>query len=285
MPAQFFDDVGANWRPFGLPMGDVANQPLARLSIPALLFVCLAATAIAVAVDMRFLAGPSQLFDEGVYWESLRSMSAGYPLYAKIFDSQPPLFLATIYPFYKIFGSSITSARLGVAALSLLSIPGAYLVGRALGGRVGGITASLLLIATPMYLAQSSVLEAEGPSTAFLFLTVGAGLMWWEHPTGRKGIAFSALCGATLALGILTKLLVVTAVPPILADGSRPYLAMPEIRFRCARCTAADRCRSPRCGDRDADGVGVLYGVSKCDVCPSSNISSGSKGCDDCLKG
>ena len=180
---------------------------------PALLLIYFAVAVVAIAIDIR-AAGPS--FDEGVYWQSLRSMSAGSPLYEKVFDSQPPLFLLSIYPFYELLGSTIVSARIGVAALSLLSLPGAYLMGKALGGRAGAITAVVLLIVTPMYLAQSHVLEAEGPATAFLFLTVGAALMWWEHPTGRKGMAFAVLSGVTLTIGILIKLLDVTAVQPIL---------------------------------------------------------------------
>jgi 4-amino-4-deoxy-L-arabinose transferase-like glycosyltransferase len=143
-------------------------------------------------------------------------MSAGYHLYGEIFCSQPPLFLLSIYPLYELLGSTITSARVSVAILSLLGLLGAYLMGKALSGRLGGIAAAVLLVATPMYLAQSQILQAEGPATAFLFLTIGAALMWWEHPVGRKGVTFAVLCAVTLALGILIKLLDIVAVVPIL---------------------------------------------------------------------
>jgi 4-amino-4-deoxy-L-arabinose transferase-like glycosyltransferase len=103
-----------------------------------------------------------------------------------------------------------------VVTLSLLGLPGAYLMGKALSGHAGGIAAVVLLIVSPSYFAQSHVLQAEGPATAFLLLTIGAALMWWEHPTGRKGMAFAVLCAVTLPLGILIKLLDVTAVVPIL---------------------------------------------------------------------
>ena len=178
-------------------------------------FVCMAVALAAITLDIR--AAPlSEIYDEGVYWQSLRAMSAGYHLYRQIFSSQPPLFLLLIYPSYELLGSTITSARIGVATLSLLGLSGAYLMGKALAGRAGGISAMILLVVTPMYLAQSHVLEAEGPATGFLFLTIGAALMWWEHPTGRRGMAFAILCAVTLSIGIFIKLLDVTAVVPIL---------------------------------------------------------------------
>jgi 4-amino-4-deoxy-L-arabinose transferase-like glycosyltransferase len=142
-------------------------------------------------------------------------MDAGNHLYKQIFYSQPPLFLMSIYPFYELLGSTIKSARLGVAVLSVLGLVGAYLIGKALGGRAASVAAVVLLMVTPMYLEQSHILHAEGPATGLLLLTVGSALMWWEFPSGRKGLAFAVLSAVTLVFGILTKLLDVTAVVPI----------------------------------------------------------------------
>jgi 4-amino-4-deoxy-L-arabinose transferase-like glycosyltransferase len=196
-------------------MDAIARRPEpSHLGPATLLFICIAIASVAIAIDIS-AANLSQTYDEGVYWQSLRAMSAGYHLYEQIFYSQPPLFLMSIYPFYELLGSTITSARVGVATLSLLGLPGAYLIGKALAGRAAGIAAVVLLIVTPIYLEQSHILRAEGPATGLLFLTIGAALAWWEHPTGRRGMAFAALCAVTLALGILVKLLDVTAVVPI----------------------------------------------------------------------
>jgi 4-amino-4-deoxy-L-arabinose transferase-like glycosyltransferase len=179
------------------------------------LFICIALAALAISIDAG-ASKLSQIYDEGVYWQSLRAMSAGYHLYEEIFYSQPPVFLLSVYPFYQLFGATVASARLGVISLSLLGIPGAYLMGTALAGRVGGIAAAVLLAITPMYFQQAHILEAEGPAIGLLFLTIGAAFMWWERPTGRSGVAFAMVCAVSLALGILTKLLDVTAVVPIL---------------------------------------------------------------------
>ncbi len=173
---------------------------------------------IVVAIAMR-LYNLDKLFDydgydEGVYWQTLRAMSAGYGLYGQIFYSQPPFFLLSVYPFFVLFGHTIWSARLGVAVVSLLGLPGAYLLGKSLSGRVGAIAAMLLLIVNPLYLAESQILQAEASSVAFSLLAVGAAYMWWKQPGGRKGIAMAILCGIALPLGILCKLLSITTIVP-----------------------------------------------------------------------
>jgi 4-amino-4-deoxy-L-arabinose transferase-like glycosyltransferase len=113
------------------------------------LFFCVAIASAALAIEIS-VANLSNIPDEGVYWQSLRAMSAGYLLYEQIFYSQPPLFLMSIYPFYEVLGSTITSARVGVAALSLLGLVGAYLIGNALAGRVAATAAAIVLMVTPL---------------------------------------------------------------------------------------------------------------------------------------
>ena len=104
---------------------------------------------------------------------------------------------------------------MGIATLSLLGLFGAYLMGRAFGGRGIGIATVLLLMVTPIYLEQAHVLRAEGPSTGLMVLAVGAAFMWWEHPIGRSGTAYCALSATALAMAVLIKLLAVTAIVPI----------------------------------------------------------------------
>jgi hypothetical protein len=176
---------------------------------------------VSIAIAMR-LYGLGWLFDfdsydEGVYWQSLRAMRAGFALYDQIFYAQPPLFLFSIYPFYAIFGQSIMAARVGIAALSLLGLLGAYMMGNALASRAGALAAVVLVVFMPLYLAQSQVLDAEVPATALLFLSMGAALTWWERSVEKEtGTALAILCGAAVSFGTLIKLLNVTAFIPIL---------------------------------------------------------------------
>ena len=154
-------------------------------------------------------------YDEGVYWQSLRAMSAGHPLYQQTFYSQPPIFLLSIYPVYMAFGHTLWSARLGIAIMSLFGLVGALLLGKALAGRIGAIAALLLLIVDPLYLAQSQTIQAEAPSAALSLLAVGLAYLWWERPEGFAGFCFAVLTAVSLVLSIFSKLLGVSALVPV----------------------------------------------------------------------
>src|SRR5579872_1916440 len=154
--------------------------------------IILALVIVAIVMRLYQLGVPFDRdgYDEGVYWQSLRAMSAGFTLYHQIFYSQPPFFLLSTYPFFALFGSTLWSARLGIALVSLLGLPGAYLLGKSLAGRVGVILAVVLILVDPIYLAQSQTIEAEVSSAAFSLLTVGAAYLWWDNPEGIKGIIY-----------------------------------------------------------------------------------------------
>lgn len=154
-------------------------------------------------------------YDEGVYWQSLMAMRTGYSLYGQIFYSQPPFFLLSTYPIYVLFGGSLWAARLGIAVVSLAGVVGAFLLGKALRGRVGAVLATLLVVADPLYLSLSQKIEAEVSSTAFSLLAVGAAYMWWESSEDTGGLVMAILCGIALPLGIFCKLLSLTAVVPV----------------------------------------------------------------------
>ena len=197
--------------------GQTSRQSAPRWQ--TILTIALILTLVIIAIAMR-LYNLNKLFDydgydEGVYWQSLRAMSAGNSLFGQVFSSQPPFFLLSVYPFFMLLGQTIWAARVGVVCISLLGLLGAYLIGKAFAGRVGAIAAMILLIAAPLYLAESQILQAEAPSTALMLVSVGAACAWWEHPDGRKGLAMAILCGVALPLSILTKLLGVTALVPI----------------------------------------------------------------------
>lgn len=154
-------------------------------------------------------------YDEGVYWQTLRAMSTGHPLYYQTFYSQPPFFMLSVYPIFALFGSTLWSARFGIVLVSLLALPGAFLLGKALNGRIAAIAAVLLLAIDPLYLAQSQTLQAEAPSVAFEVLAVGLVYFWWEHPEGISGTLLAALTGITASLSILSKFFGFACLVPI----------------------------------------------------------------------
>nr|HET6901625.1 glycosyltransferase family 39 protein [Ktedonobacteraceae bacterium] len=153
-------------------------------------------------------------YDEGVYWQSLMAMRAGYALYGQIFYSQPPFFLLSTYPLYILLGGSLWSARLSIALVSLVGLPGAFLLGKALKGRLGAVLATMLVVADPLYLSLSQKIEAEVSSAAFSLLAVGAAYLWWESSEGTVSLVLAVLCGIALPLGILCKLLSLTSLVP-----------------------------------------------------------------------
>src|SRR5216117_3322631 len=142
--------------------GETTQVP--RFRWQTMLFWGAALTLFLLATGMRLynlgLLFDRDGYDEGVYWQSLRAMSAGHPLYQQIFYSQPPFFLLSVYPFFTLFGSTLWSARFGIAMISLLGLVGAFLLGKALSGRAGAIAAFLLLVVDPFYLAQSQTIQA-----------------------------------------------------------------------------------------------------------------------------
>lgn len=180
--------------------------------------------AIAAILRLVSLGGFSTDYDEGVYWQSLRAMAHGHPLFTSIFSSQPPFFLLTIYPFYALFGQTLAAARLGIACWSLVGIVAIYFAGRALAGRWCGLLACLLLAADPVYLHESHTLQAEAPSVALLTLCV-AFAATAMRASGRKRRVRAVLAGLALGLGILTKLWDVVAVIPALLFLTQPFWA------------------------------------------------------------
>ena len=179
--------------------------------------VVLALVVIAIGMRLYHLGLPFDRdgYDEGVYWQTLRSMSSGSTLYQHIFYSQPPFFMLSTFPVYILFGSSLWSARLAMALVSLFGLLGAFLLGKTLSGRLGAIAAMLLLIVNPLYLAQSQTIEAEISSAAFSLLAIGLSYLWWEHPEGTHGLFYAALTGIMITVSILCKLLSVSILVPI----------------------------------------------------------------------
>ncbi len=193
----------------------ITQNPRRYIILVYVVALALLVAAIWMRLHTLYVLFDRDSYDEGVYWQSLRAMSTGDGLYQQIFYSQPPFFLLSIFPIYQFFGQSIWAARLGIVIISLVGLPGAFLLGKALRGYSGAITALLLLIVAPIYLAESQILQADAPSAALSMLAVALAYLWWEHPEGLTGCGLAASTTFTLALGIFSKLLVVTAIVPV----------------------------------------------------------------------
>jgi hypothetical protein len=178
---------------------------------------------VALALRLWPLGGASTDYDEGVYWQSLRAMAAGHPLFSQVFSSQPPLFLIGLYPFYLVLGQSLVAARLAVVLYSLAGLAAMYFAGRAVAGRWAGLAACALLAVDPLYLRVSHTLQAEAPALAFQIACVAlAAAANRLAGSDRRRRMLAAASGAALGMGIMVKLFDVVALLPALL-----YLAMP----------------------------------------------------------
>jgi 4-amino-4-deoxy-L-arabinose transferase-like glycosyltransferase len=194
-------------------------------------------------------------YDEGVYWQSLRAMSAGHPLYSQVFYSQPPLFLLSTFPSYVLFGGTLWSARFGIVLVSLFGLLGAILLGQALSGRVGAIAALLLVVVNPQYLQQSQTIQAEVSCVALSLLAVGLAYLWWEHPEGWRGIILAGLAGVALSFSVLCKLFGVAALAPL----GLLMLARLWVIWRQSEASGRDSSRSYTTGI-----LSILVGIGAC---------------------
>lgn len=187
-------------------------------------WVALGACVIALVLALLTLQGPSGDYDEGVYWQSLRAMANGHPLFSSVFSSQPPLFLLSVYPFYMLFGQSLGAARLALIVFSLAGIAGAYVAGRALGHRAIGAVACLLLALDPLYEHGAHTLQAELPSVALQIWGVACAILAMRA-SGRSRTWLVIGSGVLLGCALLIKLFAIAALVPIVL-----YLSVPLAR-------------------------------------------------------
>jgi 4-amino-4-deoxy-L-arabinose transferase-like glycosyltransferase len=209
----------------------VAQAPRSRrLDLWALAGILIAST-IAMALSLpRF----STEYDEGVYWQSLRAMTHGHPLYSSVFGSQPPGFLLGVYPGYLLLGQSIVAGRFVTALYALAGIVATYAIGWGLGGHWVGTLAAGLLALNPRYLQESTTLHAEIPSLSLSLAGVALVTLATRrrHPQTRRFLLI-AVAGVALGVAILMKLLAVVALVPAILLLAEPLLV--DIRERRAR--------------------------------------------------
>lgn len=207
----------------GAPSGSGVAHGLAHARQPIHPSTWLAVAAVLATTALRLwpLQGGSTEYDEGVYWQSLRAMSHGDALFSAIFSSQPPFFLAGIYPLYVVFGQALWAARLAIVLYALAGLAAIYVAGRALGGRVVGAAAVALVAVDPLYMRESYTLQAEIPALAFEMASVALALVATRRSGPRRHV-LAAAAGGALGLGIGVKLFDVVALVPVAL-----YLAAP----------------------------------------------------------
>ncbi len=137
-------------------------------------------------------------YDEGVYLGSIFDLQAGQQLGTDVVAAQPPGFYAGLRIASFVFGDTVQGVRIGVLAAFALGAIGAFLIGRSLGGRVGGLLAVTLVgLAPPVPLFAVRVL-ADLPSIWLMLLALGLGAVAPAGPRLQRATA----CGGGAVLGV-----------------------------------------------------------------------------------
>ena len=242
---------------------------IARVPLEARLVILLCV--LALALRLLPLGGIETDYDEGVYWQSLLAMSHGQSLFTGIFSSQPPFFLLSIYPLYRLFalflGENLEAARLAIAVYSLMGLVAIYAAARIIGGRLVGLLALALLVVDPFYLKESYTLQAEVPSLAWellaLALVVAAVHGTNRSAAGRRGLLL-LLSGVAVGLGVLVKLFDVFVLVPIVLYLLAPVAAVWQIQERRLRFQGWKSLRlalSPFIADLALVGCGIVVAL------------------------
>ncbi len=184
------------------------------LQKPSLVLVAAAVVIAFLVLEILSLHAGFRDYDEGVYWQSLRALARGEPLFSSVFASEPPAFFFSLLPFY-VVGHSIVAIRFGVLVFGLVGLAAAYLAGRWLAGNLAGLVAMTMVATAPFYLDQATVLQSDGPAIALAFaglaLTLGA-----VRSPGRRGLLLATMSGFVLAIAVGTKLSAVLVAVPVL---------------------------------------------------------------------
>ena len=171
---------------------------------------------LAIVVSrVPFLSSGEFDYDEGVYWQSLRSLESGNPIFVSVFSSQPPAFLLVVEPAWGALGGSITAARAVMLVFGIGALLSGALLGRQLLGSGGAVAMAALVAVDPLMQRQSLVLQAEGPAVCLAVLSLALASVSVTKTRGRAADVTALASGAAIAIGILTKLFDVAALPPL----------------------------------------------------------------------
>jgi len=113
----------------------------------------------------------SRDYDEGVYWQSVRAMVRGEPLFQSVFASQPPAFYYALLPLYLV-SHTLAALRITVLLFAIVGLGAAYVAGRLLAGPLAGLVALLLLASSVIYIHEAVVLQADAPAVAMMLVAI-----------------------------------------------------------------------------------------------------------------
>ena len=147
--------------------------------------------------------------DEGAYISAAWMVSQGSALYHETMTSSPPLFIHVLSVAMSILGPSVLTARLVIVAFLFVGFVALGLVARELDGWPAAIVAPLMFVVIPDVMDQSTLAFSTLPAVCLIMVAVLGKMVYFR--TGQRG--WLVLAGAMTAAGLLTKLVVLFALP------------------------------------------------------------------------
>ena len=174
-----------------------------------------------LALQLWLIHAGSRDYDEGVYWQSIRALLRGEPLFGSVFGSQPPAFYYALLPFYAI-SHSLAALRLTVLCFAIVGVAAVYLAGRLLAGPGAAVVAVILLVSSPLYIQEAAIVQADMPAIAMMVVAVAV-MIAATRRQGRQASLLGILAGLAFASALGLKLLAAVAVVPLIV-----HLLMPR---------------------------------------------------------
>jgi len=173
------------------------------------------------ALTLAFLAGRllalgdfNWTHDEGAYISAGWMVSKGYHLYEETMCSSPPLLIHLLAFFLSVFGRSISVARAAIVVYCVIGFICVGLIAKEMDGWPAAILASAILFIPSEIFSYSLRAFSTVPAMCLVAGAILAEIRYFR--TGSR--AWLVLAGVMTAGGLLTKLLVMFAIPmPIMA--------------------------------------------------------------------
>jgi len=150
--------------------------------------------------------------DEGMFLMTGKMVQLGYPLYTEVWFNYFPAFFVSLATAFKLFGCSVAVGRSVVVLFATTGLLGVALIAQELTGRLGALSALILLALAPHFLKLSRTAMADVPAIALATISIAFALYYVR--TGRR--RWLILAGVAFSVSLLVKLITAFAIVPLL---------------------------------------------------------------------
>ena len=140
-------------------------------------------------------------YDEGVEAIKANLMARGHRLYEEIWSDQPPLFSLLLVGVFRLFGETVSVARVLVLGLAIVGLGSLAVLGRCLTSRLGALAAVTLTLLLPHFQAMSIMVLISLPAVSLALVAMAAAGLY-QH---RQETRWLVVSGTLFSLSLLVK--------------------------------------------------------------------------------